>query len=365
VALGGPAQGQEQAPPPPDQGQEAPPTQPEPVPSPAVPVPQPQRQLSPDQVFSGRPVPEDEEDRNAEHSWFDSGRSFVGRLFFAPAVRLDRFFSDETDLDPRRAESFARLRGGVFLSQDGKPDWTTDLLLDLRFPGFDRWLGRFRLILSGASDTPVDSLGNQVTASSPFTFRRGDPANLELRYGAYQGIRSSVDLGAGILFRLPPGAFTRARYRVAIPIDKVLVARLAYQVFWRTDYLLGTRANGALEWPIGPTSLLRLGGASQVAMRKTKGIEYDMGLEYLRAFTPTFAVSAGSDAQGAERSPVAIDKYRVFTRLRRDVLRRWLFVEVEPELGWPWREDRGRYRNYAVTLRLEVQFEGEPGGGGP
>ena len=56
-----------------------------------------------------------------------------------------------------------------------------------------------------------------------------------------------------------PGAFTRARFRMAIPIDDVMVSRTSYQVFWRTDMLLGTRLTSALEWPVTPSSALTPG----------------------------------------------------------------------------------------------------------
>ena len=324
-----------------------------------VPEPEVEQPPKPDEVFSGDPVPETAQQRAEEHSWFDAGHAFVGRLFFSPVVKLDRFFSDETELDPERAQSFARLRGGLKLRQDGKPAWSADLAGQLYLPGLQERLDRFRLVLSSTSGTGENTLTSDTGTTTPLARRQFDPANLELRFGAYRGIRSTLDLGAGILFHLPPGAFTRIRYRLAVPIDDVMVARFSSQVFWRTDLHLGTRLTSALEWPATPSSMVRLSGASQVAQQNTNGIEYGAELTYSHAFTPTAAAAVGAGAVGASRSPVAFDKYRIFTRFRHDVLRRWLFFEVEPEVGWPWTEDRGRYRALAVTFRLELQFEGK------
>lgn len=330
------------------------------MPPPAVPVPPATPPPNPDQVFSGRPVPETLE-QHAEHAWFDTGRSFIGRMFFAPVVRLDRFFSDESELDPERAQSFARLRGQYKLRQDGKPVPAGDVLVDLHLPGLEHWLDRFRLVLSGTSDSATADRFTSDTAgtTAPLSFRRTEPLNLELRFGAYRGIRSTLDLGAGALFRYPPGAFARVRFRAAAPIDDLLVARFSSQVFWRTDYLFGSRLTSALEWPVTPSSMVRLAGTSQVAQRRTRGIEYGAELVYSHAFTRTAAVALGTDAVGATRSRVAIDKYRLYTRLRHDVLRRWLFLELEPEVGWPWDPRRGRHQALAIALRLEVQFEGD------
>jgi hypothetical protein len=320
------------------------------VPVPDLPPPRPE------DVFSGRPPKDDDDLEDRELSWFDSGHEAVGRAFFGPAIRIDRFFSDETDLDPERAESFARLRTGVRLREDGEPRYTVDVLADIRLPGVNRWLDRTRLVLTGASDPDTTTVDGTPPATA--TQERSTP-NLELRFGAYRGIRSSVDLGAGVLFRLPVGAFARVRYRMAVPIEDRLVGRFSSQVFWRTDLHLGTRLTAALEWPATSSSLVRLGTTAQVAQRKTRGVEYGADLGYSYAFTRRSAIALGTEASGASEFPIAVKKYRLFTRFRQDVLRHWIFVDVEPEIGWPWTRARGRYRAYAVTFRLEVQFEGD------
>jgi hypothetical protein len=324
------------------------PTAPAEASSAATPAPRP------DDVFSGKPAPDA---GSGEHSWFDEGHAAVGRIFFAPVVRLDRFFSDETDLDPERARSFARLRSAVRLREDGKPQTSIDLVADIKFPGVNRWLDRARLVISGEGDTNEDPTVPSGS-TSPFTSRPRGLTRLELRFGAWDAVRAHVDVGAGLLFRLPVGAFARVRYRQAVPIADLLVARFSTQGFWRTDTLFGSRVSAELDWPIGKSSVARLGGASQVAQRKTRGIEYGSALTFSHAFSPTVAVALGVDAQGSVRDPVTFQKYRAFTRLRHDVLRRWIFVEAEPEIGWPWTPERGRYRALAVTLRLELQFEG-------
>jgi hypothetical protein len=314
---------------------------------------------TPGQVFSGTPVPKATQEEAEEHSWFDQGHAYVGRLFFMPIFRLDRFFSDQSELEPERSRSYARLRGSLRLRQDGPPSETVDFYADLHLPGVNRVLDRFRLVLASAADSALTGLYGGSGTAAPFTVRDTGPPDAELRFGAFNGLRSSVDLGAGLLVRIPFGAFVRARWRTAVPIRDLLVSRFAFQTFWRTDMLFGVRGDGALERPLGTSSLVRLGATAQAAERKTNGVDYGAELVWSHAFSPTIAMAVGSDGQGSSRGRVAFDKYRFYARARHDVLRRWLFVEVEPEAGWPWTRDRGRYRAYAVTLRLEVQFSGE------
>ncbi len=304
-------------------------------------------------------MPETAKEELEEHAWFDHGHAYFGRLFFTPVFTLDRFFADQTELDPERSRSWARLRTALRVRQDGKPTEAVDFYADLHLPGLNRWLDRFRLVLVSAADSTLSGFYSETNTTAPSSSRVAGPANAELRFGAYNGIRSSVDLGAGVLFRIPPGAFVRARFRTAIPVRDYFVTRIAAQTFWRTDLHLGVRTDVALERPLGTSTLLRLANTSQVAQRKTNGIEYGTELVWSHAFSPTIALALGTDAQGASNSHVALDKYRIFGRLRHDVLRRWIFVELEPEVGWPWTRERGRYRALAAILRLEIQFSAE------
>jgi hypothetical protein len=333
------------------------PTEATPAPAAAPPAARPAAPPSPDKVFSGRPASTTGAEPE-EHAWFDTGRSYVGRLFFSPVVRLDRIFSDLSELDPDRARSFARLRTGLRFREDGKPASSIDLVADLHFPGVNTHLDRFRLVVAGAADSVVNGVYSSYGASAPFSFRNANrEGNAELRFGAYQGIRSSVDLGAGVLFRLPVGAFARLRYRLAVPIHDRLVGRVSTSGFWRTDTLFGTRVDGAVEWPSDPSTMLRLGASSMVAQRKTNGIDYGAELVLSHAFTPTAALAFGFDGVGSTGAAVGFDRYRAFVRLRRDLLRRWIFFEVEPEVAWPWTPEHGRTQAHAVTFRLEFQLE--------
>jgi hypothetical protein len=72
-------------------------------------------------------------------------------------------------------------------------------------------------------------------------------------------------------------------------------------------------------------------------------------------------VAVPDPVTGASRSrPVPqIDRTRVYARLRTDVYRRWLFVEIEPEVAWPWTPERKRYSAWGLAFRVEVQFQGK------
>ena len=69
----------------------------------------------------------------------------------------------------------------------------------------------------------------------------------------------------------------------------------------------------------------------------------------------------GFGISGATESlaPSGVDVYRTYLRLRRDVYRKWIFVELVPEYQWPWTEVTGhRIGFWDVAFRLEIQFQG-------
>jgi len=140
-------------------------------------------------------------------------------------------------------------------------------------------------------------------------------------------------------------------------LKKLLLARFATSGFWRTDTRLGTTAELAFERPFPDVALLRLDGTSTLT-EKSRGIEWVTQLAALRGLGPRSAISVAGAIEGAQRSPVGVDRYRVYTRYRQDFYRRWLFFELEPQIAWPWNPSLGRYKEHSFTFRLEVQFQG-------
>jgi hypothetical protein len=296
---------------------------------------------------------EDPDAPDHEDTWLDLGHSLLEEKLFAPVVAFDRFFSDERDLEAERSRSFLQLRNELRLDQGGRPTYTPILRANLRMPGVNAWLKRFRLVLEGQAQDAYATLFPASDGTG--ALGRG---NAELRFGLWDGLATHVDLGAGVLFQLPPGAFTRLRLRLAFPVGDLFLARLATSGFWRTDTHLGTSAETYLERPIGPGSVVRLASDAQLTQR-SRGVEWKSEIGWLVALSPQTAAALLAGARGATGAPDAVERYRVATRLRRGLFRDWLFYEIEPEVYWPWTPVAPRRTTLAVTVRLDVQFHGD------
>lgn len=289
-----------------------------------------------------------------DDNWLDASHAFVAERLFAPVLVFDRFFSDETTLDAERSRSFLRWRNELRVERGDTPVYTTNLRADLRVPGLNRMLDRLRLVVEGQTRDTIAALfpgeGEEVDEAL-------GSGGAELRVRLWEGMIAHGDIGAGLLLQLPPGGFTRARLRWAIPAGELFLTRLATSGFWRTDTGFGTSLDASLERGIKRAALLRLSGQVQLT-EVSRGVEWSTELAAFRAFTRAVAGSVGVGMLGASDAHPVIDRYRFATRLRSDVYRRWLFLEVEPEVYWPWIQGRGREAAYAVTFRVEVQFRG-------
>ncbi len=313
-----------------------------------------------------------EEDRDG---WLDVGHAFIEHRVFAPILRLDRFFSDERELDAERARSFLRWRNEVSLTDESsQPSFTTGVRATLRLPGLNKRLRRLRIVIAGETRDAVSTLfpRNEPTeeegaAVEPTTadedLSRGDAG---LRFFLWDSLLSHADLGGGVLVRLPPGGYGRVRFRWAIPVRRLLLARAAVTGFWRTDVHFGTSAAAEVERPITSRVAARLGGTGMIS-EESAGVEWSGELAALATFGERLGAQVGVGVKGATEPfplegtavvPPDVERYRIYTRLRRDFYRRWIFLELEPEVAWPWDVPHRRHAVWGVAFRLEVQFHG-------
>jgi hypothetical protein len=310
----------------------------------------------------------EKEPAEGDDNWIDVGHAFVEHRIFAPILRLDRFFSDERNLDAERSRSFVRWRNQVFFTQDSsKPTFTTGLLANLRLPGLNQQLRRLRIVIAGETRDALQTLFPRATTGSLGTEEDtlGTP-NAGLRLYFLDTLISHADLGAGVLTRLPPGVYGQVRLRTAIPVKRVFLTRSVLTGFWRTDTHFGTSAGLELERPLTPVLVSRVQGTATLT-ELSRGIEWGSEAAVFATLDLRTAAQLAASVNGVSRPALAsdgvtrppdLDRVRLFTRLRRDVFRRWIFVEMEPELAFPWNLEKRRHSAWGVTFRLEVQFQG-------
>lgn len=314
---------------------------------------------------SGAPTTASRRAEEGEDSWLDVGHAFIEHRIFAPVLRIDRFFSDERDLEAVRARSFLRWRQELRWPEGASlPGYTTSVSANLKVPGLNKQLRRLQLEIAGQTRDaftalfPGDRPGPGEVPSADNAFGTAD-AGVGVRL--FETLASKVathgDLGAGVMLRLPPGAYFRARLRFVEALGNRFLSRQAITGFWRTDTLFGSTGSAEIERPLPYASLARLSGSTTVTER-SRGFEWSGDLSLLATVGSRIGAQLGFAVAGATRSQADVDVYQTYLRLRRDVYRRWLFVELAPEYAWPWTAEHGHRGAWAVVFRLEVQFQG-------
>ena len=268
---------------------------------------------------------------------------------------LDRFFGDRRFLEFGPQRSTVRWRSEVRLTDEPHAYPHTTALVDFRLPAATAWLSRFHLVVAG------DRVGDPEGApgeAPPATELAAGQGRLELRYDLLRQPRTLFYLGGGVRFAWPPDPFVRVPLRQDFPLARSLLARFTPSFFWELSQGFGAAMQLDFDQAISRTSLIRLSGGMLVS-EKSRGLEWGTSLELRTPISGWLAGALGGSVNGVERSPVAVEKYRVFGRLRGDVFRHWLFVEVEPEVVWPADPPRGYRTVLGVILRLEVLFVSE------
>jgi hypothetical protein len=317
------------------------------------------------------PAPESErteKENDKEDNWVDVGHAFVENRIFAPILRLDRFFSDERNLDAERSRSFFRWRNEVHFTEDSsRPLFATGLRANLRLPGLNQQLQRLRIVIASDTRDALQSLfPRRPGSTNPEEEDTLGTGSAGLRLYFLDTLLSHADLGAGILTKLPPGVFGQVRFRTAVPVGKLFLTRAVSTGFWRTDTRFGTSEGLELEHPINRFLVSRLTGTGTLT-ELSQGVEWGSELGLFAYIDSHSAAQLALSVNGVSRPHLAsdgvtrppdLDRFRLYTRLRRDLYRRWIFVEIEPELAWPWSLEERRHSAWGVIFRVELQFQG-------
>jgi hypothetical protein len=108
----------------------------------------------------------------------------------------------------------------------------------------------------------------------------------------------------------------------------------------------------------GLKTLLRWANAGTVS-QKSGGLEWATELSLQRQLSPGSGVTLAGAVNGDTRPSAQAEIYRILTRYRRNVLRPWLFLELEPEVFWQRNDGGGHPAAPAFTFRVEVSFQGK------
>jgi len=287
-------------------------------------------------------------------AWLDRAHTYITRSLCQPSVWFDHFFGEQRTSEEWPG-SLVRWTNEYRLDQRDGGIYRSGFSASLRLPKADK---KVKLIITSEnrdSESVNQPDDDPYDLDPPSTESNEMRTNAGLRYTLVSTRHVKANVGLGARLDSPVDPYVRLRLRITEPLGSTSLVRVTPAAIWYRDRGLGRSVHVDLERRVGENILLR---ASQSGVWKEgePGILWGTEFSFLERFTHLTVFNATVGATGKTQPFVHTERYRVALKLRSHFLRRWLFLEVEPELYWP-RDEEGDYRKYhALTLRVEVQF---------
>jgi hypothetical protein len=291
----------------------------------------------------------------ADNGWVDRTHSRVERDLFDAVVWFDRFFGDERMEVTEPPESFLRWTNALRWDEEERFSFRSTVRASLRLPRLKK---RWRLVFSGETRGDPNALTQEDPGNPGLDAEsRVRAGSTELVYDILRTSRSTLDVGTGARVKIPPSAFVRTRFQHARPVARDTLGRFTATAFWDARDGLGESNQVDLERRLALPTLLRWSNFLAIS-EKTDGWTWGTEFSLLHKLSPKSAITFAAGASGLTRPAWIAQNYRVLARYRRNVFRKWLFLEGEPDIHWPRKEDGSRKQVWGATLRVEILFTG-------
>jgi len=287
----------------------------------------------------------------------DKAHESLQQNILKQTLRLDNFFGNTKSEDERTTGYQLRFRNSIRAEQGGTLKYGASLRASVRL---SRISDRLRLTFSGENEPEPFAPGLPEDPGNPGFDRPAQTTkivNTELRYGFYQTPLTDIFLAAGFRLVLPPEAFVRARVQHTHNINDVTLIRTGETLFVNNVTGVGETTEVSVERLLNPKTVLRWASTGTLS-NKIQGLELGTELSLARELSTKSAITVAGGTSGNTSIDDVITNYRLFARYRRNFLREWLFYELGPEVSWPRQADGNFPTNYAITVLLEVVFQG-------
>ena len=287
-------------------------------------------------------VPADPDD--PEENWLDDSHSYATEQAQALTQWMDEYFG-EPNYELEAAESLLRLDFTTDWDEQDGTNNNVRLRGKIQVPRISK---RLNLVFSDDEGDELDADQSERNRSDGFG----------LLYRVSEGEHSRFDLTMGINWnRVRPGV----RYRYQGALSDVSTYRFTQRLQYDNEDGAFATSQIELNRVLGENTLLRWNNRA-VYGEETQGTEWVTRLSlFERHKTVNRKRQLGISYFGAVNGvtdPDYVKNYKVGVLFRRQVYRRYLFLEVEPAYNYrKENEDAKRQFGWSVALRLQIALE--------
>lgn len=261
---------------------------------------------------------------------------------------FDNFFNDPR-IDEEPAGSRVRLRSSITTTEYAGVSVKGRVKANIELPNLK---SRYHLILSNDDDNLSETEDANPQATARLSAEE-QSTSLGLQYtkrpkqNLIYSTRFSLRLDDGI----NPGLKSRIRYTV--PVSKRAKFNLTQAVFWEKSEGFGQENRLDLDYILSGNILFRTSGIGLFS-ESSSGYEWAARQQLQASVGRRKAITVGASLRGETRPHNYVTKYNIFTEYRQSFIKKWLFLELLPEISWP--REHGFKSVAAFTLTLEVRF---------
>ncbi|TKB01130.1 hypothetical protein E5672_18050 [Alteromonas portus] len=278
--------------------------------------------------------------------WFDVWqRSFTDTMDFT-VKQLDGLFENDGKLTiPGQKE--AKAEGRIQLAWEPRSGMLSDT--DLRFrirvrlPALKE---RVDLLLSDNED---ETQNNTIRAARDTGNNNRDRTTIALRFRPEQDSHYSFRIGAGRRDQL----YAMTRYRNAFAFSKQWAMLYDAELYYYTRDRLGAELGAAFQYEINKKHLVRQNNRFYFR-DETNDWLWRHEVHHLFSVDQNNAVIPHFMVEGLSQPSYRVEEIYGGFRWRNNMLRDWLFFEVEPFVLWLRDEDFKT--SYGIALRVEAYY---------
>jgi hypothetical protein len=167
---------------------------------------------------------------------------------------------------------------------------------------------------------------------------------------------SGWDYSIGVRLRFPPQPYVKAGYEKTWNVDERHHLRYRQTVFWRYNKGYGTTTSFDSARELSDDNILRWELIGTLA-DYTEGVDWWAAHTWYHRLAEQRGISLRSFARGRTEGEVGLTEYGFELSFRRQLDRKWLFLNIGPTLTWPrYREIEKRSASWGLAVLLEMDF---------
>lgn len=278
-------------------------------------------------------------------------------------LKLDDFFSNER-YDYETPKSRLRVTTGLKWDSDDDLELRTRLRLKMSLPNLER---KFSVIVGEDSDDRIENNEDIKTAIRELTEVDKNDYSAGLRFDVPSpaDFKLKVNLDGGVKFRSENELYSKLRIRKSFSTDE-WVLRLTNKITWETDDGFENQLTFEFEKILNENNLIRV-ITFGVWREEQTFIDYGHQYEWFRIIDENQAIQYSIGFFGHTESYPFFEASRIQVNYKRRILKKWLFVEIIPEITVFNRPDKISVRidphrdEEEVVYGLEIRFEAQFG----